>query len=206
MMEMSGYYLPNKFVAVLLQALDELMGTNGLHSLLNAASLKDWIQAPPAMDDKQEVDFSQFTRLSRTLEDLYGEKGSQSLMRRANKIAFQQVWSLHPKLSTAYEPEFQSLDLSTRVKRGLSAFAQALSESSDILADMKNGDPDFSFILERCPYCWNVTSEKPQCYAFYGLLESALGLFAPDTSIEIIESTCIGTGEAACEFKLRLLT
>jgi predicted hydrocarbon binding protein len=206
MMEMSGFSLPNNFVAVLLQALDELMGTNGLRSLLNAADLKDWIQAPPAMNNRQEVDFSQFARLSRTLEDLYGEKGSQSLMRRANKIAFNQVWVLHPQLNATKEPEFQSLDRSIRVERGLTAFAQTLSESSDILAKVKTEDPDYSFILERCPYCWDISSEKPQCHAFFGLLESALGLFAPDSSIEIIESTCIGTGEAACEFKLRLLT
>jgi predicted hydrocarbon binding protein len=203
---MSGFTLPNNFVTVLLQALDELMGTNGLRSLLNAANLKDWIQAPPAMNEKQEVDFSQFVRLSRTLEDLYGEKGSQSLMRRANRIAFKQVWSPHPLFNTIKEPEFQSLNRSTRIERGLTAFAQALSESSDILAKVKTEDPEFSFILERCPYCWGISSEKSQCHAFYGLLESALGLFAPDTSIEIIESTCIGTGDAACEFKLRLLT
>jgi len=203
-MELSGHMLPNNLIAAILAALDELMGTNGLNSLLNAANLQEWKTAPPASTEDRDVDFSQFSALFRTLDDLYGQKGSLSLMRRANSTVFNQLWSEHGAFGYIENPEFQGLDASSRIDRGLKTFSQTLSESSDILAKVSVGDAGYLFSLELCPYCWNTDSDSSQCYAFQGLLESVVSYFAPETKVEIEETTCVGSGETNCTFILNL--
>jgi len=203
-MELSGYTLPNNLIAAILAALDELMGTNGLNSLLNAANLQEWKTAPPASTEERDVDFSQFSALFITLDDLYGQKGSLSLMRRANNTVFNQLWSEHGTFGYIDNPDFQGLDASSRIEHGLNTFAQTLSESSDILANVVVGDAGYQFGFERCPYCWNADSDSSRCYAFHGLLESVVNYFAPETKVEIEETTCVAAGETNCTFILNL--
>ena len=57
-----------------------------------------------------------------------------------------------------------------------------------------------SFILERCPYCWGIEGEVPQCAAFIGLLESASNHFSPEATIVIEESECTCSGSENCVF------
>lgn len=203
-MELSGNTLPNNLVAAILHSLDELMGTNGLNSVLNAAGLQEWIKQPPAPNEERDVDFSQFSALFRTLEDLYGQKGSQSLMRRVNTAVFDQVWSGHRAFEDIESPETQELEADSQIERGLTALANALCETSDILAKVDVGDSGRHFSIERCPYCWNADGDLPQCYAFQGLLERAVLHFAPDSKVEIEEIACIGAGDSNCMFTIIL--
>ena len=51
----SGLYYPNKIVMLSLQALEEVMGKNGLNAILNLANLKDLIDNYPPDNLKREV-------------------------------------------------------------------------------------------------------------------------------------------------------
>lgn len=201
-MEPSGQYLPNQFVATLLKALDGLMGTNGLRSLLNTAKLQTWIESPPPSNENQEVDFHQFAILIKSLEDLCGPKGSQSLMRPANGTVFDELWSDHPNLDFSTNPEFQDLDVKSRIDAGLQAFAKILNETSDMSAKVESKKADLEFILECCPYCSGISSDSAQCYAFYGLLERIVKHSDPQAKVEVRETSCVGTGGDSCVFHL----
>jgi predicted hydrocarbon binding protein len=203
-MELSGYTLPNNFVAVLLQALDELMGTNGLKTLLNTAGLSEWIKTPPANNDERGVDFSHFSVLTRTLVDLYGQKGSQSLMRPASNKVFDLLWSDGVLFDFTKESDFTSLDANTRIEQGLNALTQAFNETSDIVSHVNMYESGVRFILDRCPYCWDASGDSTMCSAFIGLLESASRKVAPDTSLTIQEIECKCSGDEMCIFDIKL--
>ena len=201
-MELTGFTLPNKFVAVLLLALDELMGTNGLNALLNTAGLKEWIENPPAKNDERGVDFIQLTVLTQTLIDLYGEKGSQSLMRPANNRIFQELWSSDSRFDFTQDSEFISLDAINRIEQGLEAFSGVLSDQSDLVTSSGLSESGVHFTLAKCPYCWGLEGETPQCSAFIGLLETASRKFAPDSSFSIEESECACSDNDNCVFTI----
>jgi len=202
-MELSGYSLPNIYISVTLDALGELMGVNGLRSLLNAAGLAEWIQAPPAPDDGRDIDFNQSAILFRTLADLYGPKGTKSLMRRANIAVFDRVWSGLKSMTLTVDPEFRKLEQNLRIERGLTTFTQTLMQTSDIHAKVDRVESGLRVMLECCPYCWDSTSESPQCFAFIGLLERAVCFFVPEAKVEIEETECIAAGDAHCSFILK---
>lgn len=206
LMALSGFTLPNQFVAVLLRALDELMGTNGLKALLNAAGQSEWINDPPPDNDQRGVDFAHLSNLMQALVDLYGEKGAQSLMRPANSKVFEQLWANNPHFDLTQHEEFLKLDAIEKIQTGMDAFASVLSETSDLASHSARHDASISFTLEKCPYCWGVESESARCSAFIGLLESAAKKFAPDSSIMIVESSCGCGGSNNCVFEIKLIS
>jgi hypothetical protein len=147
-MDLTGFTLPNKFVAVLLRALDELMGTNGFN-------------------DEKGVDFYHLKALTQTLVDLYGEKGSQSLMRPANNHVFHELWTSDSRFEFSDEPEFKALDAIKRIEQGMHAFSNVLSDQSDMEISSELSKTGVSFTLEQCPYCWGIEGETPQCAFLY---------------------------------------
>jgi hypothetical protein len=104
------------------------MGTNGLNALLNAAGLKEWTDNPPENNDEKGVDFYHLKALTQTLVDLYGEKGSQSLMRPANNHVFHELWTSDSRFEFSDEPEFKALDAIKRIEQGMHAFSNVLSD------------------------------------------------------------------------------
>ena len=57
----SGYYYPNKIGRIYLQAMEEVMGRNGLNALLNLTGLRQYIQDFPPDNLEREFDFTTFT-------------------------------------------------------------------------------------------------------------------------------------------------
>jgi hypothetical protein len=56
--EKSGYYYPNKFALITVQAMEEIMGTNGLNAILNLAGLKHLAGNYPHDNLEKEFDFA----------------------------------------------------------------------------------------------------------------------------------------------------
>jgi predicted hydrocarbon binding protein len=202
-MEPSGYTFENQVVAVLLRALDGLMGTNGLHSLLNASGLKTWIDSPPPLNADREIDFSDVSNLFMSIEDLYGQKGAQSLLRPAQATVFEQVIAQYAHLKQTDQPEFLALDDGSRLEQGFTLLAEALTDSSDIQANVDATGNGIHFILKNCPICHGRKKDKQGCYGLYGLLEAASRKFAPDLKVTITESDCIAMGKDHCQFEIQ---
>lgn len=202
-MEPSGLTFSNHFFAVLLQTLDELMGTNGLNALLNAAGLKEWTTTPPPSNMKREVDFTQISALTGALVDLYGDKGSQSLLRPANRKVFEELWAHDPQLDFTKDLQFTVLEPHKRLHHGLSKFAETLNAISDIRAQVVESESGIGFKLDRCPYCWESSGESARCSAFLGLLERACQHFLEEPT-EIEETDCACSGEGYCVFSIQI--
>ena len=54
----SGYYYPNKFARITLDAMQEVMGENGLKAILNLAGLPNLIGNFPPDNLEKEFDFA----------------------------------------------------------------------------------------------------------------------------------------------------
>ncbi|MCI0711572.1 MAG: 4-vinyl reductase, partial [Chloroflexi bacterium] len=66
--EKSGFYYPNKFALIYLNAMEEIMGVNGLNAILNLAGLQEYIGNYPPDNLDKEFDFSYYTALQTALE------------------------------------------------------------------------------------------------------------------------------------------
>src|SRR5260221_14022608 len=84
---MSGLYYPNKMVRIFLEALEDVMGTNGLNALLKSAELTQYIANRPPENLERQVDFAHIAALSLALEDMFGPRGGRGLAQRAGRAA-----------------------------------------------------------------------------------------------------------------------
>jgi len=84
----SELYYPNMMVRIYLQALEEVMGKNGINALLNLAGLPHLIDNYPPANLNQEFDFADFSALGQALDDMYGPRGGRGLALRAGRAAF----------------------------------------------------------------------------------------------------------------------
>ena len=64
----SGYYYPNKIGRIYLQAMEEVMGRNGLNALLNLTGLRPYIQELPPDNLERGFDFADFSNLNKGLD------------------------------------------------------------------------------------------------------------------------------------------
>ena len=78
----SGYYYPNKFARIFLDAMEEVMGKNGLNAVLHLADLDNLIGNYPPDNLDKVFDFADFTALCVALEEMYGPRGGRGLARR----------------------------------------------------------------------------------------------------------------------------
>ena len=68
--EKSGYYYPNKFARITIEAMEEIMGKNGLNAILNLAHLPHLIDQYPPDNLEREFDFADFSSVNQALEEM----------------------------------------------------------------------------------------------------------------------------------------
>jgi predicted hydrocarbon binding protein len=197
-LEMSGYYYPNKFARIFIEAMEDVMGTNGLNAVLNLAGLQKYVghdNYPPDTLEKG-FDFVEFTALNVALEEMYGPRGGRGLALRAGRATFAQALRSFGALAGVGDLAFKVLPLSAKLKVGVPAMANIFSQFSDQISNVYDeGDDKIIYTLERCPMCWNRKSDKPVCYAGQGLLQEGLGWVSGGHEFKVDMTTCIGKGD-----------
>src|SRR3990172_1126265 len=87
----SGYANSNKFGRITLKALEDVMGKNGVHAVLNLAKLPDFIDNyPPATLDRV-FDFAYTSSIMGALEEMYGVRGGRVFALRVGKATFEDL-------------------------------------------------------------------------------------------------------------------
>ena len=81
-------FYPNRFARIIIDALEEVMGKNGLHAVLRLAKLEKYIHERPPNNLEKEFPFSELTALQAALEEMYGPRGGRGLAIRAGRATF----------------------------------------------------------------------------------------------------------------------
>jgi len=84
----SGLAYPNKFGLILVRALEEVMGRNGLNAILNLGGLSHYIEHPLPDNLEKGFDFAEVAAVNLALEDMYGPRGGRGLSLRVGRAIF----------------------------------------------------------------------------------------------------------------------
>ena len=82
-------HYPNKFGRIIIDALEEVMGKNGLHAVLRLAKLEKYINERPPNNLEKQFSFGDLTALQIALEEMYGPRGGRGLAIRAGRATFE---------------------------------------------------------------------------------------------------------------------
>ncbi|MCB9436458.1 MAG: 4-vinyl reductase [Anaerolineales bacterium] len=193
--ETSGYYYPNKFARIFIMAMEEIMGKGGLNAILNLANLATYIGNYPPDNLEKEFDFVSFTSLQVALEEMYGPRGGRGLALRAGRATFAEGLKGFGALAGVGDLAFKVLPLPQKLKIGLPAMANILTQFSDQISRVHEEEDKFVYTLERCPMCWKRTADRPVCYAGQGLLQEGLRWVSGGHEFKVDMATCIAKGD-----------
>lgn len=202
--EKSGYYYANKFALIILDALSDIMGENGLKAVLNLAHLPELIDNYPPDNLQKEFDFADVSAINQALEEMYGPRGGRGLALRVGRSTFADALKNFGALAGAGDMAFKILPLHTKMRIGIPAMARIFSQLSDQYSTSKEADDTFVYTIHRCPVCWGRRElDKPVCFIAVGLLQEGLKWLSGGKEFRINESKCIAMGDAVCEFVIQ---
>lgn len=196
----SGLYYPNKIARLAIQALGEVMGRNGLNSILNMAGLPHLIDNLPADNLERKFDFADFSAIQGGLEEMFGPRGGRSLALRAGRAAFTQGLRNFGALAGAGDLAFKVLPLHTKLRIGLPGMAKVFSTTSDQHSTVAEKQDIFIYTIHRCPCCWGRTTDKPACFIATGLILAGLHWVSGGREFRVAQSTAKSTGHENCQF------
>lgn len=193
--EKSGFYYPNKFARITIEALEEVMGKNGLNAILNLAGLSELINNYPPDNLEKQFDFAYFTALCVALEDMYGPRGGRGLALRAGRATFADALRGFGALAGVGDLAFKVLPMAAKLKIGLPAMANIFTQFSDQISNVRDEGDKYIYTLERCPMCWNRKADRPVCYVGQGLLQEGLRWVSGGHEFKVDLATCIAKGD-----------
>ena len=201
----SGYYYPNKIARIILEALEDVMGKNGLNAILNLAHLPHLIDNMPPDNLDKAFDFAYVSAINLALEEMYGPRGGRGLALRAGRAAFAEGLRNFGALAGVGDLAFKVLPLKAKLRIGLPAMAKIFSQVSDQITTVEEKENEYIYTIHRCPVCWGRqgTTDKPVCYMAVGLLQEGLKWVSGGNEFRVNESKCIAKGDEVCEFVIQ---
>lgn len=192
------YYYPNKMVRIILLAMEEVMGRNGVNAVLNLAQLTHLVNNFPPNNFDRQVTFSDLGALMHALDEMYGPRGGRGLGLRAGRACFKYgLKEFGPVLGIA-DLAFRLLPLHMKLKVGADLFAETFNKFSDQVVRLGEVEETFTWEILRCPLCWHRRSETPCCSLAVGLLQEALYWVSGGKNFEVYETTCVACGDETC--------
>jgi len=194
-LERRDYCFPNRISRILLLALRDVMGENGMHAVLNIARLPHFIEACPPPNFEPGMTFEEAGRLFDAIEGIYGVRGGQRLARRSGEACFKYGIEGFGGVIGFADFALRFLPISLRVRIGLEVLAEIFNRYTDQRVTLGEGDDSFFFIIERCGFCWRRHANTPACALLEGLLEESLYWVSRGKRFFIEGVSCLACGD-----------
>jgi predicted hydrocarbon binding protein len=192
------YFFPNKMGRIVLLALEEVMGHNGVNAILNLARLQDRMDNYPPNNFERAFSFDELGRLSQALDEMYGPRGGRGLARRAGRVCFKLgIRDFGPMLGLA-DIAFRVLPLNMKLKVGFEVLAETFNKFTDHVVRLDEDEQYFHWVIERCGVCWERACASPCCQLAVGILEEGLYWMSGGQDFYVEEVSCIATGDPTC--------
>jgi predicted hydrocarbon binding protein len=185
---------------IYLEVLEDIMGRNGLNSVLHKAKLDQLIGNYPPNDLKREFDFAEFSLLNQALDDTYGPRGGRVFALRGGKAAVKAGLDAFGAAVGIGGLAMKVLPLQAKLKVGLPAEAKIFSTFSDQTSYVQEQGDRFVYVIERCPVCWGRHADRPVCHAAVGLLQGGLHWVSGGKDFKVVETQCKAMGDEDCRF------
>ncbi|MBM4422582.1 MAG: 4-vinyl reductase [Chloroflexi bacterium] len=192
------YHYPNKMGRIVLLAMEEIMGRNGVNAVLNLAKMRHLINNYPPNNFDRQFRFEDIGAIMQSLDDMYGPRGGRGLALRAGRACFKYgLREFGPVLGIA-DLAFRLLPLNMKLKVGAEVFADTFNKYTDQRVRLSDDEDQIYWHNERCPICWGRQTEIPCCHLAVGILQESLYWVSGGKNFTAQEVACIARGDEAC--------
>ncbi|MFZ1040350.1 MAG: 4-vinyl reductase [Anaerolineales bacterium] len=195
---MTEYFYPERMGRIILLAMEEVIGKEGVYSILRLSSLAAYADEYPAARSDKTFPFKAVTQLQESLEQFYGPQGGRGTALRIGRACFQYGLREYGSMLGITEMAFRLLPFSTKLHTGAKLFSDLFNNHTDQHVRLEEKDGKLFWHIERCPLCWERTTTEPVCHLAVGLLQEALYWLSGGKIFNVEEIACIARGDPAC--------
>lgn len=196
-MTVSQFYYPDRMGRIILQAMEEILGRNGVNAILNLACLTDLIDIP-LQKFNRGLPFEEISHLQSALENFYGPHGGRGVSLRVGRATFQHGLREFGPLHGLTDLTFRLLPIQTRFSTGAATLAEIFNKYSDQRVRLDDKDKLLLWHIDRCPLCWGRKTDDPCCQMAVGLLQESLYWMSGGKFYRVEETACLACGDSAC--------
>lgn len=191
-------YYPNKLGRIILLAMEEVIGRNGLNAVLNQANLSYLINNNPPNDAEMGVKFEEISRIQAVLEEIYGPRGGRGVALRAGRACFKYGLREFGPTMGFTDLAFRLLPLDEKLRSGAKILTDIFNQFPDQKMVIREEEDRYLWEIDLCPLCWQRQTDAPVCHLLIGLLQEALYWVSGGKFYNIEEVKCTAMGEPAC--------
>jgi hypothetical protein len=191
----------NSLVRQALTSAQEVMGDNGLNTVLKTCGLDRFIGNFPPNNLEPAIQASQYAKFNEAIEAFYG-RGGKGILRRIGKASFQYGVREQAALLGVAGVALKLLPERQRIKFILNGMADALKKSNpEVKAWVDESGERLAYIESTCAICHGRQSAAPICYLYVGSIGEAVQ-WAAGKEFEILETHCRAKGDEYCRFEV----
>lgn len=195
---MSEFYLPERMGHIILQGMEEILGGDGLGSVLQAAR----ISCP---EEQQAFPFPFFGQLSEALEKVHGTLAGRGLSLRAGRACFSYALRAYADGSPMADPLFRVMPFPAKLNAAGLALANLFNQETDQRVHVEESEGRMLWKIERCPFCWQRHTTEAACHLAIGFAEESLYWLSGGKIFEVEEVACVARGDLACTMQIDLV-
>lgn len=201
---MEDRFISNMTFRVVLLGIQDIIGKNGLNTVLNYAEMRKYRDSlPPNNKEKNTCRASEVTLLDKGVIDIFGNNGASAVLAQVGKM--QAKWGLEENPETVAEAKklFENMSEFETAKIALEMTAAVLSAESDCRAWVTSEGEDLLYHIDEATHCFNAKNDAPICYVTSGFISAILAWATGNNSWQAKEQTCMAMGAAHCTHKAR---
>jgi predicted hydrocarbon binding protein len=191
-------YIPNSMMYVTLLTFQDIIGVNGLNSILNYSGLTKYRDNFPPNDDKLEVLGSDFRKMVGAIIAIFGEKGARPLLYKAGRRGFQLVLEKNPAMLGFMELGLKLLSKRKRLEKVFTLGAESANKNFGENQRFYVSDEGLVCELFDCYWCKGLKSTGPICFGEVGL-DAEVAKWATGDEHDVEEVLCRAKGDDVCK-------
>jgi predicted hydrocarbon binding protein len=196
--EQANYYYPNKLGRIILLAMEEVMGKNGVNAVLNQAQMPWLVNNYPPDNLDRQFELTKVSCMQAALENLYGPRGGRGLALRSGRACLKYGLREFGPMLGITDLNFRLLPLNEKLRQSAEAFAQVMNKVSNQKVQVVEDQDHYRWRFERCPLCWNRHTNSPVCHLLVGLFQESFYWISGGKIFNVEEIECLAQGDAAC--------
>lgn len=183
---------------IIVQAMQEVLGVEEMHSVLNLASLDFDLNRYPDARSNNLFSFARVSQLMQALEKAYGSQSGRGVALRVGRACFTYGLREYGSMLGITEMTFRLLPLPGKFRMGAQSLVDLFNQHTDQRVRVEDQKNKLIWHIERCPLCWERHTFESVCHLAVGLLQESLYWLSGGKTFDVEETSCIAQGASTC--------
>lgn len=195
--------MPNDALRILMLAVEEVLGADGLKTVLHKAQLERYIGNPPLKDLDLGARFSDYGAVEQAVEDVVGGRGAKAVLLRVGRATFNYGMREQSAVLGLAGQALRVMPLPTtaKMKLLLEQMVSAANKTINQPTRLEEDADSFTWVVDHCICLYRPKHTAPCCSVTMGGLVEAMK-WLTDKSFPVQEVTCMNLGADACRLRI----